>query len=144
MLIIEDDADLAGVIASSFERYGLEVIVASTGQQAIDLAATLVPDLVVLDLMLPEVDGFGVVDWIKDHDLWRSVPLVVYSALETTPSQQERLRLGPTEFITKSRIEPEEFERRVLDLLDRLARSGPSHQAVIHQKGNMRDTVIPK
>jgi PAS domain S-box-containing protein len=123
MLIVEDDADLARVIASSFERYGLEVIVASTGQQAIDLAATLVPDLVVLDLMLPEVDGFGVVDWIKDHDLWRSVPLIVYSALETTASQQDRLRLGPTEFITKSRIEPEEFERRVLDLLDRLAKS---------------------
>jgi CheY-like chemotaxis protein len=123
LLIVEDDADLARVIASSFERYGLEVLIASTGQQAINYAATLVPDLVVLDLLLPEVDGFGVVDWIKDHDLWRGVPLVVYSALETTPSQQERLRLGPTEFITKSRIGPEEFERRVLHLLDRLTAS---------------------
>ena len=126
MLIVEDDTDLARVIASSFERYGLEVILASTGRQAIDLAATLVPDLVVLDLLLPEVDGFGVVDWIKDHDLWRGVPLLVYSALETTPSQQERLRLGPTEFITKSRIGPEEFERRVLQLLDRLTESKPA------------------
>jgi PAS domain S-box-containing protein len=120
MLIVEDDADLAKVIASSFERNGLEVIMVSTGREAIDLAGTLVPDLVVLDLLLPDIDGFGVIDWIKDHDLWRGVPLIVYSALETTPSQKERLRLGPTEFITKSRIRPQEFERRVLDLLDRL------------------------
>ena len=125
LLLVEDDADLARVIASSVERHGLEVIIASTGRQAIDLSATLVPDLVVLDLLLPEVDGFGVVDSIKDHDRWRGVPLIVYSALETTPSQQERLRLGPTEFITKSRIAPEEFERRVLHLLDRITRQKP-------------------
>jgi PAS domain S-box-containing protein len=125
MLIVEDDADVARVIASSFERSGLEVIVASNGQQAINLAATLVPDLVILDLQLPEVDGFGVVDWIKDHDLWRSVPLIVYSARETTPAQQEQLRLGPTEFIIKSRIGPEEFERRVFNLLDQLSETKP-------------------
>ncbi len=123
ILVVEDDADLARIIASSFERYGLEVIIASTGQQAIDLAATMVPDLLVLDLLLPEVDGFGVIDWIKDHKLWQNVPLIVYSALETTPSQQARLRLGTTEFITKSTIRPEEFERRVLQLLDRITES---------------------
>ena len=120
MLVVEDDPDLARVIASSFQRYGLEVIVAANGQEAIDVAPTIVPDIIVLDLLLPEVDGFGVIDWIKDHDLWRGVPLVVYSAVDTTPSQQERLRLGPTEFITKSRIAPAEFEQRVLKLLGRL------------------------
>lgn len=125
ILVVEDDADLARVIASSFERFGVEVIIASSGTQAIDVASTMTPDLVVLDLMLPEVDGFGVVDWIKERGLWSDVPMIVYSALETSPSQQQRLRLGPTEFITKSRIGPEEFEGRVLQLLDRLTEGKP-------------------
>lgn len=125
MLIVEDDADLAQVIATSFERQGLEVVIASTGERAIELATTFVPAIVILDMMLPEVDGFGVIDWIKDRDLWRTVPLIVYSANELSPSQQDRLRLGPTEFITKSRIEPQEFEKRVLDLLARIIEPRP-------------------
>jgi CheY-like chemotaxis protein len=121
LLIVEDDADLARVIGASFERYGMNVLTASTGKEAIQIAQTIVPDLVILDLLLPDVDGFGVIDWVKDHGLWRTVPLVVYSAQETTPSQQQRLRLGPTQFLTKSRIGPAEFERRVLHLLDDLS-----------------------
>ena len=78
------------------------------------------PDLVILDLVLPGVDGYGVVDWLKDHELWRGLPLVVYSATEPTPSQRDRLRLGYTEFLTKSRVAPEEFERRIISLLDTL------------------------
>ncbi len=120
VVLVEDDLDLARVIITSFERYGIETVHAVNGSQAIRLAGEIVPDLLVLDLILPEVDGFGVVDWLKDHDVWSSVPLVVYSALETTPSQKERLRLGTTEFLTKSRISPDEFEQRVVSLLDRL------------------------
>lgn len=125
ILIVEDDADLAQVIASSFERLGLEVVIASDGQQAIELAAKFVPAIVILDLLLPEVDGFGVIDSVKDRDLWRAVPLIVYSANEVTPSQQDRLRLGPTEFLIKSRIGPEEFEKRVIDLLARITEVSP-------------------
>lgn len=120
LMLVEDDRDLARVIATSFERHGIEIIHASDGQQAIEIAKTARPDLIVLDLILPGIDGFGVVDWLKDHDLWRSVPMVVYSAIEPTPSQRDRLRLGPTEFFIKSRISPEEFENRVMALLDAL------------------------
>ena len=68
--------------------------------------------------MLPGVDGFGVIEWLKEHGRLRSVPLVVYSAAEPTPAERERLRLGPTLFLTKSRIPPHEFEERVINLLN--------------------------
>ncbi|HEY0139341.1 MAG TPA: PAS domain S-box protein [Thermoanaerobaculia bacterium] len=117
VLLVEDDLDLARVIGESFQRHGIETLHATTGDQAIELAQRVTPDLLVLDLILPGVDGYGVVDWLKEHNLLRRVPLVIYSATETTPAQRERLTLGPTQFFTKSRVSPEEFERRVVQLL---------------------------
>jgi CheY-like chemotaxis protein len=121
VMLVEDDGDLSRVIAASFERHGIDTFHAATGNEAIEMAQRIEPDLLVLDLALPGVDGFGVVDWLKDHDRLAHVPLIVYSASEPSPSQRERLTLGPTEFLTKSRVSPEDFERRVVDLLDKIA-----------------------
>jgi PAS domain S-box-containing protein len=128
VLLVEDDLDLARVIAASFDRKGVQTVHASSGRVAIELAQKVTPDLVVLDLILPDIDGYAVVDWLKDHDLLRSVPVVVYSATEPSPSQRERLTLGPTEFLTKSRISPEDFERRVIQLLDNMIMHGEGKQ----------------
>ncbi len=117
VLIVEDDVDLARVLVASFESYGADAVHAVSGREALALAQQSTPDLLVLDLVLPDIDGFAVVDWLKSHDLCSSVPLLVYSALETSAAQQERLRLGRTEFLTKSRVSPEDFERRVGALL---------------------------
>ena len=120
LMLVEDDNDLAATIIASFERYGIETIHARNGKEAIEMARRIEPDLLILDLVLPELDGYAVVDWLKDHEVWRGLPLVVYSATEPSPSQRDRLRLGPTEFMTKSRVAPEEFERRIVNLLDSL------------------------
>lgn len=130
IVLIEDDFDLARVIASSFERYGIEMFHASSGAEAIELATRVDPDLVVLDLVLPDIDGFQVVDWLKGHDRWRSVPLVVYSALEPTAAEKDRLILGRTEFFVKSRISPEAFEGKIVQLLDKIIES--SNGAIVH------------
>ena len=125
ILLVEDDLDLARVIGEGFERHGIETFHAATGAAAIELAQKNTPDLLILDLTLPDMDGFAVVDWLKDNHRLQSVPMVVYSAAETTPSQRERLTLGQTEFLTKSRILPEEFERRVIQLLDNVVGPPP-------------------
>jgi CheY-like chemotaxis protein len=123
VLLIEDDADLAKTMLASLERYNAHFVHASTGREAIELARQFRPDLLILDLILPDVDGFTIVDWLKDRDLCRAVPLIVYSALETSPAEQERLRLGPSQFLTKGRVTPEEFERRIGALLDSITRT---------------------
>jgi CheY-like chemotaxis protein len=128
VLLVEDDLDLARVFAASFDRQGVQTVHAATGGEAIELSQKVAPDLVVLDLVLPDMDGYRVIDWLKDHDMLRSVPVVVYSAAEPTPSQRERLTLGPTEFLTKSRISPEDFERRVIKLLDSMIADGSGRQ----------------
>jgi len=123
IMIVEDDFDLARVITESFARHGIETCHASTGREAIALAREITPDLLILDLVLPELDGFGVVEWLREQEKLCNVPMVVYSATDPTMSERERLTLGPTQFLTKSRVPPHEFERRVVDLLDTMTRT---------------------
>jgi len=80
LMLVEDDLDLASVIIASFDRYGIQTVHARNGMEAIEMAGRIEPDLMILDLALPDVDGYGVIDWLKDHEVWRGLPLVVYSA----------------------------------------------------------------
>ena len=120
VLVVEDDRDLAKVLVAMFQRHGIETVYAHTGREAVRVCERLEPDLLVLDLILPDGDGFMVADWLKQHDRLRQMPLVVYSAKDLDGEERERLQLGHTAFFTKGRITPEEFEQRVLGLLDRI------------------------
>jgi len=122
VLVVEDDLDLARVLIAMFERYGIGTFHAQTGQEAIQLSQRVIPDLLVLDLVLPEWDGFAVVDWLRQHNRLCQVPLVVYTAQDLNDSDRERLKLGQTVFLTKGRITPKEFEQRVIYLLNRVIR----------------------
>ncbi|HEY9845048.1 MAG TPA: response regulator, partial [Candidatus Caenarcaniphilales bacterium] len=122
VLIVEDDLDLAQVLIALFERHGIKTFHAQTGRTAIQLSQRLLPDLLVLDLVLPECDGFAVVDWLRQHNRLSQVPLVVYTAKDLDAAQREQLKLGQTLFLTKGRIPPKEFEKRVIYLLNRIVR----------------------
>jgi PAS domain S-box-containing protein len=117
VLIVEDDNDLARVIGASLEARGFRTRHVLSGRCAVAACEYDVPDVIVLDLVLPEMDGFEVVEWLRARERFAHVPLVVYTAHEVTTADQDRLRLGPTEFMTKSRVSPEEFEHRVIELL---------------------------
>jgi DNA-binding response OmpR family regulator len=119
-LIVEDDTDLAQVLIAVFERHGVETYHAKTGREALRLSQRILPDLLVLDLALPEVDGFAVVDWLRHHRHLCMVPLVVYCAKDLNNFDRERLKLGQTLFFTKGRVTPEEFEKHIVSLLNRI------------------------
>ena len=74
------------------------------------------------------INGFTVVDWLRRHDRLREVPLVVYTAKDLDDSDRARLRLGQTYFFTKGRISPEDFERRVVGLVERVVLDKPERK----------------
>jgi CheY-like chemotaxis protein len=117
VLVVEDDIDLARVMIAALENQGIATFHAATGGEAIYLSEVNEPSLIVLDLGLPEMDGFAVVAALRESATLGLVPLLVYSALDVGSADQARLRLGPTEFLTKSRCSMAEFESRVLSLL---------------------------
>jgi PAS domain S-box-containing protein len=131
VLIVEDDLDLVKVLLATLQRHGIETAHARTGREAIQQCERLHPDLLVLDLLLPEGDGFMVADWLRQQDRLCHIPIVIYSAKEVGDTERQRLQLGRTEFLTKARITPAEFEHRVVALLLRLVphpgESSPEH-----------------
>lgn len=124
VLVVEDDPDLARVLVESFARHGVEARHAASGVEAVEASRRAPPDLVVLDLGLPHGDGYWVVEALREEEALRGAPLVVYSAREPSEEERARLRLGHTEFLTKGRISPDDFERRVISLLNRIAPAG--------------------
>jgi hypothetical protein len=117
VLVVEDDVDLARVIREVFERHGHKVYLAQTGRQAVQLAEQVLPNLVVLDLVLREGDGFEVVSALRQNKVLHRVPLVVHTAKDLDDAERARLRLGKTVFLTKGRGSHEEFEKQVLGLM---------------------------
>jgi signal transduction histidine kinase/CheY-like chemotaxis protein len=120
VLLVEDDEDLASVLVASFEDAAIHVDHAATRQLAIRHCITRPPDLLILDLTLPDGDGFSLVEWLRQQPNLRTLPLVVYSGREISETEMARLRLGPTEFLTKAKVQPQEVEELVLSMVHRV------------------------
>ena len=124
VLIIEDDPDLANILAAMLERHDIQPHIALTGGKGIALSKQMHPNLIVLDLILPDMDGSIVVEALRKDNTLRSVPLVVYTVKELDKQQRENLRLGETLFFTKSRVPPEQFEEKVVQFMERILDGG--------------------
>lgn len=117
VLLVEDDRALANLLMMRFEQHDMIPFHATTGREAIHLSQQVAPDLLILDIILPEEDGFTVVEWLQKHDHLYNTPLLVYSAKDLSESERNRLKLGDTEFLTKGRATLQEFEQCVMALL---------------------------
>jgi CheY-like chemotaxis protein len=118
VLIVEDDLDLARVMSATLERNGLRTVHAGSGRDAIELCRREQPMLIVLDLLLPDMDGFAVVETVRTTGSFGSTPLLVYSGLEVGTAALARLRLGATEFLTKSRHSLGDLESQVIRMIE--------------------------
>ncbi len=98
VLVVDDDAALARALAINLRARGFEVGVAETGRGALDVLARLNPDVVVLDLGLPDLDGIEVLHGIRG---WNDVPVLVLSARTTSDEKVEALDAGADDYVTK-------------------------------------------
>ena len=98
LLVVEDDADLRGVVALALRNYGYEVKEAATGSEALRLIRVRAPDAVILDLRLPDMNGFEVTASIRaEYEL----PIIILSALAEEQHQVRALDGGANDYVTK-------------------------------------------
>jgi PAS domain S-box-containing protein len=120
VLVVEDDIDLARILLEFLRAQGLRPAHACDGREAVQLSQKLNPSLIILDLMLPDTDGFAVVDWLRQHDRLRDTPIMVYTARDLDDEQRARLAIAPELLFTKSRMPPEELVERVASMVGRM------------------------
>ena len=118
VLVVEDDAHLARVLTVLLRSHGLAVSHAATAAEAVRRAKEISPQVIVLDLRLPDGQGSDVIAELRRDGRLAQTPVVVYSAAEVADEERDDLRLGHTVFLTKGRVDPEELEERVLELVD--------------------------
>jgi two-component system, OmpR family, response regulator MprA len=115
VLVVEDDADIADVLRRSLRNEGYEVKTSADGVEALDLAAGFVPDLVVLDLGLPRLDGVEVCRRLREDG---DVPILILTARDAVDSRVEGLDSGADDYLVKP-FEREELLARLRALLRR-------------------------
>ncbi|MEO9322450.1 response regulator transcription factor [Nocardioides sp. C4-1] len=98
VLVVDDEPALARALAINLRAHGWEVVTAADGRSALDAAATTHPDVVVLDLGLPDMDGTEVIAGLRG---WTTVPIVVLSARQHGEDKVEALDLGADDYVTK-------------------------------------------
>ncbi|MGD2051722.1 MAG: response regulator transcription factor [Acidimicrobiia bacterium] len=120
VLVVDDEPMVREVVTAYLERDGFVVAAVADGRAALDVLATSSPDLVVLDVMLPEVDGFDVLSRLRRQS---EVPVILLTARTEEPDRVLGLELGADDYVVKP-FSPRELAARVRSVLRR-ARPGP-------------------
>lgn len=101
VLIVEDDTDLLEILRLSLKSAGFSIATAKNGIEALKKARTLLPDLILLDLVLPELDGFAVCETLRKDRVTASVPIIVVSGLASEFTRLAGFESGATDYVTK-------------------------------------------
>ena len=99
ILLVEDNRDYAATLRANLEREGYEVAVAATGVEGLELAKASTPDLIILDLMLPAMNGFTVLQRLRDEG--REIPVLIMTALGTEEEKLRGFGLGADDYVVK-------------------------------------------
>jgi len=117
ILVVEDDLSIRGLLRRQLEMEGYAVEEAHDGKEGIELVARFKPDLILLDLMMPEMDGFEFLRKLRDQRDSRAIPVIVLTAKGTSEDKLEGLRDGANDYLTKP-YGREELLLRVNNLLE--------------------------
>ena len=138
LLIVDDNPDIRAYIRSIFsDEY--QVLEATDGQHGLEMATESTPDLVICDLMMPRLDGFGFCRALKSQTTTSHIPVVMLTAKATVEDRIEGFELGADEYLTKP-FNQTEIRVRVRNLLEKQARL----QQYFNQSGLYRQTSSPR
>ncbi|MCX7717244.1 MAG: response regulator transcription factor [Candidatus Sumerlaeaceae bacterium] len=116
VLVVEDEPAIANLVALHLEQCGFEAVIASDGRRALDLLGKALPSLVVLDLMLPDMDGLDVLRRLRSDERSARLPVVLLTARGSEEDRVTGLELGADDYVTKP-FSPRELMLRVTKLL---------------------------
>ena len=137
ILVVDDEEDILELVRYNLQREGYHVLCSKSGEEALDLAQSEQPDLIVLDLMLPGMDGLAVTKALKSGDQTKDIPIVMLTAKGEEPDIVAGLELGADDYVTKP-FSPRILAARVRAVLRRKLKEMPEDASVLR----IQDLVI--
>lgn len=117
ILIIEDDTFLQGLAANKLQSEGFEVNSASNGNEALTSLSQENYDVIILDLMLPDISGFDILKQIRAREINNKVPILIFSNLSDDKDIKQGLDYGATDFLVKANFTLDELAEKVKSVL---------------------------
>lgn len=136
ILIVDDEEDILELIKFNLKVEGYHILTTMTGEEAIKIAKQSRPDLMVLDLMLPGIDGLEVTRYLKNNELTMDIPIVMLTAKGEESDVVAGLELGANDYMSKP-FSPRELTARIRSILRRRNRNNVESQPRIRQEGDM-------
>jgi DNA-binding response OmpR family regulator len=113
IMIVEDDPTLRDIYTTRFKAEGFEVVSASDGEAALTVAVKEQPNLILLDIMMPKISGFDVLDILRDTDETKDTKIIVMSALSQSSDIEKGKNLGANAYLVKSQVTLSEVVEKV-------------------------------
>ncbi len=117
ILVVDDEEDILAVVSARLDTMGFEVLTAADGQQALDVVRRESPDLILLDLMLPKLDGYKVCRMLKFDKTFEHIPIVVFSATASNSDKKLAAEAGADAYLEKP-IDMKAFSETVKKFLN--------------------------
>ena len=116
LLVIEDEVALLYALQSKLSVEGFEVITAENGEKALQLLDDTVPHLIILDIMLPGIDGWEVLSKIRENEALVEVPVIVLSNVSDNESKGRGAKLGVKDYLVKVEFQLDEIINKIKEL----------------------------
>ena len=143
ILIIDDDIDTLKLVGIMLERKGFRILASTTGEKGLNLAEKENPDLILLDVMIPDVSGIDIARSIRSNPNTESIPIIMFTARSQVDDKVEGLEAGADAYITKP-ARPRELFAQVNSILKRSPHRGGGTGAIAPQKGVMIGLIAAK
>lgn len=119
ILLIEDDVFLSNIYSKKFESEGFEMLIALDGEKGLKLALSKEPDLILLDLLLPGINGFEVLKALKKDEMAKKIPIILLTNLSQKEDIEKGLALEADDYLIKTHFMPSEIVEKVKKFLGR-------------------------
>ena len=117
VLVVDDEPQARSMMRLILVRAGFDVLEAKDGYEALDEVTRQIPDLMILDIMMPGIDGFTVCERLRADERTNSLPIIVLSAKTDAESVKRGMEVGATMYLTKP-VSPDDLTRHVQDVIN--------------------------
>jgi DNA-binding response OmpR family regulator len=119
VLLIDDDEALTTIFTSALTKEGFQVVASNTGQEGMDKVKTDVPDLILLDQVLPDYSGNDILKQLKGDDKTKNIPVIILSNFSQEELVKEAINTGAVDYVFKYQVEPKDVIQKIKNALSK-------------------------